>query len=182
MGQLGDGTLEGKLVPVVVSSLGSGIQAISAGDFHACAVTTAGATLCWGSNAFGGLGDGTTVDYSTTPVLVTGLGSGVASVSAGTWQSCALTTAGNVFCWGYNAYGQVGDGTQVDRPLAVPVPSFGTDTDGDGVIDLIDLDDDGDGVPDYIDAAPLNAAIHAEKVFNKNAVYHGAIIRETQSR
>jgi hypothetical protein len=87
-----------------------------------------------------------------------------------------------VFCWGYNAYGQVGDGTQVDRPLAVPVPSFGTDTDGDGVIDLIDLDDDGDGVPDYIDAAPLNAAIHAEKVFNKNAVYHGAIIRETQSR
>jgi alpha-tubulin suppressor-like RCC1 family protein len=98
-GQLGDGTPVARLTPVSVSGL-AGATAITAGDFHACALASGG-IVCWGDNGNGQLGNGTTTP-SSVPVGVSGLGGGVAAISAGSDfdQSCALLVGGNVRCWG----------------------------------------------------------------------------------
>ena len=119
-GELGDGTTTERHSPGPVSGLSSGVLELAAGDAHTCAVTVAGAVLCWGDNGNGQLGDSSTIPRKT-PVAVTGLGSGVVAVTAGGSKSCALTSAGAVMCWGYNGDGQLGDGTTTDRNAPVPV-------------------------------------------------------------
>ena len=119
-GQLGDGTTTDRLIPVDVIGLDSGVIAITAGAFHTCALTTAGGVKCWGANAYGELGDGTTAD-SLTPVNVAGLTSNVIAVTAEWEHTCALTAKGGVKCWGWNSRGQLGDGTTTDRWMPVDV-------------------------------------------------------------
>jgi alpha-tubulin suppressor-like RCC1 family protein len=121
-GQVGDDTVASTSTPAWVSGLGSGAAAISAGDAHSCALTNGGGVLCWGNNEFGELGDGgQPYESSPTPAAVTGLGSGVAAISAGDGHSCALTNGGAVLCWGYNKYGQLGDGTTTNSSTPVAV-------------------------------------------------------------
>jgi alpha-tubulin suppressor-like RCC1 family protein len=119
-GQLGDGTMTEHTTPVPVSGLSSGVVAISAGDYHTCALTTAHAVKCWGYNFLGQLGNGTIAD-SSVPVAVSGLAGGVAAIAAGGLHSCALTSAGAVRCWGDNRSGQLGDGTTTERHTPVAV-------------------------------------------------------------
>ena len=97
---------------------------ISSGETHACAVTTAGGVKCWGSNNQGQLGDGSARD-SPTPTDVTGLATGVQAVSAGTWHTCALTSSGQVECWGANDSGQLGDGQACGAVCTTPVEVLG---------------------------------------------------------
>jgi alpha-tubulin suppressor-like RCC1 family protein len=119
-GEIGDGTTTDRHTPVAVSELGSGAASVVAGAHHTCAVTTGGALRCWGWNANGQLGDGTTTDRHT-PVAVSGLGSGVASVSGGWHHTCAVTTGGALRCWGWSNWGQLGDGTTTQHPTPVQV-------------------------------------------------------------
>jgi alpha-tubulin suppressor-like RCC1 family protein len=100
-GAVGDGTQMLRLTPVDVSGLTSGAAMVDAGYYHTCAVTTTGTVKCWGSNASGQVGDGTTIDR-TSPVDVPGLSS-VTAVSAGRGYTCAVTEAGSVKCWGSGA-------------------------------------------------------------------------------
>ena len=113
-GQLGDGSNTDRNVPVSVTG-GLSFTLVSAGGddnnggtSHACGVTTSGDAYCWGSNADGQLGDGTTTERNT-PVLVSG-GLSFALVSAGAYYTCGVTTNGDGYCWGRGANGQVGDG------------------------------------------------------------------------
>ena len=119
-GQLGDGTAMNRLSPVNVTGLKGGIAAVAAGNFHTCALTDTGGVLCWGQNLGGQLGDGTRIER-LTPVGVHGLSGGVIAIAAGGGQTCALTTAGGVKCWGGNPVGQLGDGTTKDRLTPVNV-------------------------------------------------------------
>ena len=115
-GQLGDGTHTGRLAPVQVSGLG-GVVSVSAGEDHSLALKSDGTVWAWGRNDWGQLGDGTGGGWdncSYEPVQVSGL-DGVVSVSARYWYSLAVKSDGTVWAWGYNWYGQLGDGTTSNR-------------------------------------------------------------------
>jgi len=120
-GELGSGTSTNASTPVTVSGLSSRVLSIAAGKSHSCALASAGAMQCWGDNQFGQLGDGRKDTFSRTPVMVSGLSSGVVAVAAGAYHTCARTSAGAVQCWGENTYGALGDGTTTNssRPVAV---------------------------------------------------------------
>ena len=81
---------------------------VTAGRNHTCALTSVGGVKCWGSNLSGQLGDNSTTQRLTA-VGVSGLTSGIIAISAGADHTCALTSGGGVKCWGYNAYGELGD-------------------------------------------------------------------------
>lgn len=116
-GQLGDGGSNPSPVPVTVVGL-SNVVGISAGEAHACALSASGSVACWGANSFGEIGDASG-QGSRVPVQVTGLSSGVAQISAGNYTSCAALLDGTARCWGWDKYGQLGDGG-TDQSL-VPV-------------------------------------------------------------
>ncbi|HEY8259742.1 MAG TPA: chromosome condensation regulator RCC1 [Methylosinus sp.] len=120
VGQIGDGTTTGRLTRTAVSGLSSGVRAVAAGGLHSCALTTAGAVKCWGSNGFAQLGDGTATSRSR-PVSVLGLSSGVVAISTSGHATCAILAGGGLRCWGRNWYGGLGDGTTFNRnrPVAV---------------------------------------------------------------
>ena len=112
-GQLGDGTKSNSNVPVEVSGLSDAI-AVSVGASHSCALTADGTVYCWGANESGQLGTGAAGADVTTPVSVAGLGTAT-SISTGTAHSCAQVDRTDVFCWGDNSEGQIGDDTTEQR-------------------------------------------------------------------
>lgn len=124
-GQLGDGTTTIRFAPVDVTGLGSGVTAIAVGFNHTCALMTGGEVKCWGDNRLGQLGDGTTINRYT-PISVTGLGGSVTKMAGGWLHTCVVTASGGAKCWGYNGYGQLGDGTRTSRLTPVNVTGLGS--------------------------------------------------------
>jgi alpha-tubulin suppressor-like RCC1 family protein len=108
----------------------TGVTSIAYGYDHTCALVTGGSVYCWGYNQFGELGDPTVPDfhysnsYSATPVLVSGI-TGATAISAGYSDTCALLAGGTVKCWGWNNYGEFGDGTSDFFGSATPVSVSG---------------------------------------------------------
>jgi alpha-tubulin suppressor-like RCC1 family protein len=113
-GQLGDGSLMTGLSPVRVSPL-ENVQAVVAGNDHTCALSTDHVVRCWGGNTVGQLGTGAIASEIRQPGQHVPIGQDVSSIAAGSNHTCALTVAGSVYCWGWNQYGQLGDGTSTTR-------------------------------------------------------------------
>jgi alpha-tubulin suppressor-like RCC1 family protein len=123
-GQLGDGTTTDRLTPVPVSPPAGGSGRlffinVSAGGLHTCGVTSFNATLCWGNNSYGQLGDLTNTDKLVPTYEITG--GAWSYVDAGYLHTCGQRTNGSVYCWGRNFYGELGDGTNTDKNAPVPV-------------------------------------------------------------
>jgi len=121
-GALGTGVAGNSYVPVR-AALPPGVvaTAVAAGWNDSLALTTTGAVYAWGLNTYGELGNGTTKD-SRLPVQVH-LPTGVVAVAiaAGQFHNLALTSTGAVYAWGYNGFGQLGDGTATQRSVPVRV-------------------------------------------------------------
>ena len=94
-------------------------RAVAAGFAHACTLGVDGAVSCWGTNAYGQLGDGGT-DNRDAPGPVAG-GLAFQSISIGHGHGCGVTADGAIHCWGRNGYGELGDGSTTNRaePVAV---------------------------------------------------------------
>ena len=129
-GQIGDNTTgTNRLTPTAVDTstglTSTTVATLAAGSQHTCAVTVSGQAYCWGYNTRGQLGD-TTTSQRTTPTAVdtsTGLTTtNVASLGVAGNDTCAVTTTGQAYCWGWNANGQVGDNASgTDRLTPTPV-------------------------------------------------------------
>jgi alpha-tubulin suppressor-like RCC1 family protein len=126
------------LTPIGVSNSSSNIASVFAGLNHSCALSLQGAVTCWGMNVAGQLGNGST-SSSVAPVAVSGLSSGVLAISgsgdntAGSENlshTCALTSTGEVLCWGSNANGQLGDDTFTTRLVPTPTAALADDASG----------------------------------------------------
>jgi alpha-tubulin suppressor-like RCC1 family protein len=98
---------------------------IASGYSHTCAIAgSTGGAFCWGQNGFGQLGVGTTSNKNT-PTAVIGLESlRLTSVTTGRSHSCATTSLADVYCWGFNAFGQLGIGSVATRLSATLVPNI----------------------------------------------------------
>ena len=113
-GRLGDGSTTQRTSPVVINT-GVSYSQVSAGAAHSCGiVTSTGVLKCWGNNASGQLGDGSTTNRLSPVVIDSGVS--YSQVSAGTDHTCGIVSSTGVLkCWGSNLYVQLGDGTALDR-------------------------------------------------------------------
>lgn len=120
-GELGNGTNENQIAPVKVLELGMGAGRIDSKSYHTCALTNDNIIKCWGVNSKGQLGNGTD-ENRALPDIVNGLpNNSVRSITVGVSHTCAVSTDNRAMCWGYNAYGEVGDGTKTIRQIPVNV-------------------------------------------------------------
>ena len=121
-GMLGNGSFGFRSAPVAVAGLAGTYVDVATGNDHVCALTSAGATWCWGLGNVGQLGDNTFLPFAqpSGPVQVSGAQT-FASISAGSQFTCGLTSAGAAYCWGNNWVGQLGDGTTINRSVPTAV-------------------------------------------------------------
>jgi alpha-tubulin suppressor-like RCC1 family protein len=128
-GELGDGSVVNRSVPVAVSG-GLTFASITTGaalygSSLTCGLTAAGQAYCWGSNASGELGNGTTSGFATTtPQLVQGGRTFTSLAIGGNFLGlahvCGLTSQGQAYCWGTNVVGQLGTGEAGTTPVTTP--------------------------------------------------------------
>ena len=131
-GQLGNGDTTDSNTPVKVDTsgvlAGKTISQISAGGIHSLALDSEGQIYAWGYNYYGQLGNGDTTD-SNTPVKVDAsgvlAGKTITQISAGFFHPLALDSEGQIYAWGYNYNGQLGNGDTTDSNTPVKVDTSG---------------------------------------------------------
>jgi hypothetical protein len=130
-GELGNGntgTISNVPVTISMSGVLSGktIKQISARQSNTCVIASDDKAYCWGGNSYGQLGNGTTGTSSNVPVTVSAggvlSGKSISNIAVGDYHVCVISFDGQVFCWGNNNSGQLGNGitgTNSNVPVAV---------------------------------------------------------------
>jgi alpha-tubulin suppressor-like RCC1 family protein len=128
-GELGNGTYTTSSTPVQVLGTGgvgdlTGVTALAGGIWHSLALKNDGTVWAWGDNQYGELGNGTYTTTSPygidTPEMVSGL-TGITAIAIGEIDNLALKSDGTVWAWGYNGYGDLGNGTYTSSKTPVQV-------------------------------------------------------------
>jgi alpha-tubulin suppressor-like RCC1 family protein len=129
-GQFGNLSNLSSAVPVATTMTnvlaGQRVVTVAAGVNHSVALARSGLVFCWGVNSHGQLGTGDGANYNQ-PVVVADAGTPMAgkpivAISAGHQHTLALAADGQIFAWGDNAFGQLGNGSsesRFDKPVAV---------------------------------------------------------------
>jgi alpha-tubulin suppressor-like RCC1 family protein len=118
-GQLGDTDGSDHVSPFQAIPANSGATAISSAGAQSCAVIKSD-VQCWGSNSNGQLGNGS-FPIQRFPVQTIAAGSGTTGLTAGSDSHGCVIANGGLKCWGNNQFGQIGDGTTLNRPIPVQV-------------------------------------------------------------
>jgi len=123
-----------EIKPVIANVVKESLGQVSTGNNHTCylyCILGHCYVKCFGLNNYGQLGNGidlnklkdpkTPLPYEKNPVLVTNLETNVSFIASGDNHNCAIVNNGQVKCWGNNQYGQLGDGTKINRSTPILV-------------------------------------------------------------
>jgi hypothetical protein len=124
-GKLGDGTTTNRSSPGTTAGGGTNWCSVCLGGDNSVAIKTDGTLWTWGCNGYGRLGDGTTTNRSS-PGTTAGGGTNWCNASTSNTHTAAVKTDGTIWTWGYNASGQLGDGTTTSRLSPGTVAGGGT--------------------------------------------------------
>ncbi len=162
LGILGDNqTVTNRLTAVYVLQVTPEFKQIAIAQAHTCAISNAGRAYCWGGAVNGALGDNqTTVDRLTPVKVLAGAATGsdtdgtylinIIQIATGGNNTCAISNAGNAYCWGADNNDQLGNGattgTQTTPVKVLAGAATGSDTDGTYLINIKQISIHNDGV------------------------------------
>ena len=124
MGQLGQALATTSSSTPTLVTLAATATHVTAGSQFTCALLSTAVVHCFGDNASGQLGSGSSGAARETPGAVTGLTGTVVDVVAGASHACAVMSTGQVRCWGKNDLGQLGIGTQTDSTIGTAIATL----------------------------------------------------------
>ncbi|WP_440993745.1 RCC1 domain-containing protein [Cysteiniphilum litorale] len=124
-GELGDGSTFDKYQPTLVKKPnGVSFTAVFPGGAHTCALGDDNNAYCWGSSDYGRLGNGSGANKFQPILVKMPTGVSFTTMSVGSAHACALGDDNHAYCWGWNDFGQLGNGTNNSSsiPVAVKMP------------------------------------------------------------
>lgn len=124
-GELGNSSATSQSSPIQTISGGTNWRQASTGANFSAATKTDGTLWLWGSNSYGRLGINSTASQSSPVQTISG-GTNWRIVSLGRGHSTAIKTDGTLWLWGFNSFGQLGDGSSSFRSSPVQTISGGT--------------------------------------------------------
>ena len=125
-GALGDGTIIHRSSPVQTAAGGTNWRQVSLGDYSSsAAIKTDGTLWTWGKNAYGELGDNTTI-HRSQPVQTVSGGTNWSTLSSGHTSVYSIKTDGTLWSWGYNSYGKLGTNDRTHRSSPVQTIAGGS--------------------------------------------------------